>query len=112
MAEITDEYMFQMLGKTKEYSIVLLKPGTKSDHPDLKKILWEHVRINFSLRAQGVLSIVCPVTVEASLSGLGIFNAPIEETKKIMDEDPAIMEGVLDYEVYPCKSFPGDKLPE
>ena len=112
MTDITDEYMYEMLGKTREYCLVLLKPGTKCDHPDLKTIIWEHARRNFSLRAKGVLSIVCPVTVEASLSGIGIFDASIEETKAIMDEDPAIMEGILDYEIYPCKSFPGDKLAE
>src|SRR6185436_18904140 len=99
MTTITDEDMSEMLGKTKEYCIVLLKPGTRSDHPDLKKIIWEHARRNFSLRADGILSIVCPVTVEASVNGIGIFNATIEETKKIMDDDPAIQEGILDYEI-------------
>jgi hypothetical protein len=111
MTSITDEYMLEMLGKTKEYCIVILKPGTKNDHPDLKKIIWEHARRNFSLRADGLLSIVCPVSIEASVTGVGIFNASMEETKKIMDEDPAILEGIMDYEIYPCKSFPGDKLP-
>jgi hypothetical protein len=111
MTEITDEFMYSMFPKTKDYTIVLLKPGNNSDHPDAQKIIWEHGRRNFSLRADGSLSIVCPVTVEATLAGLCIFKTDIEETKKIMDADPAVEAGIFIYEVYPCKSFPGDLLP-
>ena len=49
--------------------------------------------------------------VEADFAGIGIFNAPADEVKKIMDEDPAIKGGVLVYEVLDCQSFPGDCLP-
>ena len=111
MATITDEFMYEMLGKTKEYSIVLLKPGPNHDQPDARKIIWEHGRRNFALRADGLLSIVCPVTVESNLSGLGIFIANVEETKKIMDEDPGVLAGIFIYEIYLCRSFPGDSLP-
>jgi hypothetical protein len=111
MTTITDEYMKEMLTKTKEYCFVLLKPGPKIDHPDVKKIIWEHGRRNFSLRADGLLSIVCPVTAETGVVGLGIFNGSPEETKKIMDGDPAVEAGVFVYEVHPCRSFPGDSLP-
>lgn len=111
MTTITDEYMQQMLTKTKEYCIVLLRPGPKPDQPGVEKIIWEHARRNFSLRADGLLSIVCPVSVESNVNGLGIFNVNIEETKKIMDEDPAVKAGVFVYEVHPCRSFPGDNLP-
>jgi hypothetical protein len=112
MTTITDEYMQQMLTTTKEYCLILLKPGPKVDHPDINKIIWEHGRRNFSLRADGLLSIVCPVTAETGVAGLGIFNASAEETKKIMDGDPAVQAGVFVYEVHPCRSFPGDRLPE
>lgn len=110
MTTITDEYMYEMLPRTKEYCIVLLKPGSKSDQPGVEKIIWEHGRRNFSLRADGLLSVVCPVTVEGALSGLGIFNASIDETKKIMDDDPAVIAGIFLYEIYPCRGFPGDSL--
>ena len=75
MTSITDEYMYEMLGKTKEYCILILKPGPRADTQDIKKIIWEHGRRNFALRADGLLSIVCPVTVEGNVNGLGIFNA-------------------------------------
>jgi hypothetical protein len=47
---------------------------------------------------------------EGDLSGLCIFNTGIDETKKIMDGDPAVAAGVFVYETYPCRSFPGDSL--
>jgi len=112
MTTITDEYMQQMLTRTKEYCFILLKPGPTADHPDIKKIIWEHGRRNFALRADGLLSIVCPVTAETGVNGLGIFNASIEETQKILDGDPAVQAGVFVYEIHPCRSFPGDSLPE
>jgi hypothetical protein len=111
MTTITDEYMYAMLPKAKEYCIVLLKPGPNANAPDVKKIIWEHGRRNFALRADGFLSIVCPVTVESSLNGIGIFNTSVEETKKIMDEDPGVQASVFVYEIHPCRSFPGDSLP-
>ena len=112
MTAVTDEYMQQMLAKTKEYHIVLLKPGPGAEgHPDIKKLIWEHGRRNFSLRADGVLSIVCPITAETGVSGIGIFNASAEETKHIMDGDPAVKAGIFVYEIHPCRSFPGDSLP-
>ena len=111
MTTITDEYMYEMLPKAKEYCIVLLKPGPNLNQPDIQKIIWEHGRRNFALRADGQLSIVCPVSVEGDLNGLAIFNTSVAETKAIMDGDPAVQVGIFIYEVYPCRSFPGDKLP-
>ncbi|HEX5653308.1 MAG TPA: hypothetical protein VFX58_09550 [Chitinophagaceae bacterium] len=112
MTTITDEYMYEMLPRSREYSIVLLKPGPKTDQPDLQQIIWEHGRRNFALRAEGVLSIVCPVTEETGLSGLCIFNAGPEESNKYMEEDPAVQAGIFVFEIHPCRGFPGDNLPE
>jgi hypothetical protein len=56
MATITDEFMQQMISKTKTYSIVILKAGPNRNLPGVEKIIWEHGRRNFSLRKDGVLS--------------------------------------------------------
>jgi hypothetical protein len=42
---------------------------------------------------------------------MGIFTTAVDETKKIMDEDPAVKEGIFIYEVHQCRSFPGSALP-
>jgi hypothetical protein len=111
MTTIADEFMREMIAKTKGYCVVILKAGPNRNMPGVEKIVWEHARRNFALRADGVLSIVCPVADGSDVSGIGIFNADAEEVKKIMDEDPGVKEGVFVYEVHPCRSFPGDCLP-
>ena len=109
---ITDEFMRQMRSTTRQYCIVILKPGPKINEAGVETIIWEHGRRNFALRADGVLSIVCPISDGSNVAGVGIFNANVEEVKKIMDEDPAVQAGVLVYEMYVCRSFPGDSLPK
>jgi hypothetical protein len=111
MATITDEFMRQMLTKTGNYSIVILKAGPHKNDEGAEKIIWEHGRRNFELRADGVLPIVCPVSDGSDVSGIGIFNAPIEEVKKIMDEDPGVKAGIFVYEIHACRSFPDACLP-
>ncbi|HEX4203740.1 MAG TPA: hypothetical protein VHZ51_06010 [Ktedonobacteraceae bacterium] len=112
MTTITDEFMRQMLSTTREYCIAIVRPGPHKYEDGADKIIWEHGRRNFALRAEGLLSIVCPVADDSNLAGVGIFNATVEEVKKIMEEDPAVKAGVLVYEVHPCRSFPGDSLPK
>jgi len=112
MTDITDEFMRQMISRTKNYCIVILKAGPNRSKDGVEKIIWEHGRRNFALRDEGLLSIVCPVSDGSDLSGIGIFNATIDEAKRIMDEDPGVKEGVFVYEIHACRSFPGDCLPE
>jgi hypothetical protein len=108
---VTDEFMQEMISKSRNYSIVILRHTPKRNEPGADKIIWEHGRRNFTLRDNGLLPIVCPVTDGSDLSGVGIFNAGIEETRKIMDEDPGVKTGVFIYEVHTCRSFPGSCLP-
>lgn len=112
MTTITDEFMHQMMSTTRSYSLVILKPGPNKYKDGAEKIIWEHGRRNFVLRAEGVLSIVCPVPSGSNVAGIGIFNADVEEVRKIMDEDPAVKAEVLLYEIHECRSFPGDSLPK
>ncbi|HLY69123.1 MAG TPA: hypothetical protein VKR53_05305 [Puia sp.] len=110
MTDITDEYMMSMMSKTSSYCIIILKAGPKIHSPGADKIIWEHGRRNFALRADGILNIVCPVRDGGDTCGIGIFNASVEQTKKIMDEDPGVQGGLFTYEVHACRSFPGDRL--
>ena len=108
---VTDEFMRSMLALSKEYCLMILRTGPKWDQPARDKIIWEHGRRNFQLRASGVLSIVCPVIDGGAIKGIGIFRTSLEETKRIMDEDPGVQAGLFVHEVHPCRGFPGDFLP-
>ena len=110
MTAITDEFMKQMMATTKNYTAVIIKRGPTYKMPEVYPIIWEHARNNFRLREEGLLSIVCPIREDEVMAGIGIFNADVEKTKELMEEDPAIKAGILLYEVYPTRSFPGDSL--
>lgn len=109
---ITDDDMRQRISMTKEYCILILKAGPNKNQAGAEKIIWEHGRRNFVLRADGVMPIVLPVADGSDVSGIGIFDANVEQVRAIMDEDPAVKAGVFVYELHPCRGFPGDSLPK
>jgi hypothetical protein len=111
MPEISDDDMRRMLQTARAYTLVLLKAGPKRTSEEAGPIVWEHARRNFSLRADGRLAIVCPVNDDSEWSGIGIFDAGVDEVVEIMDGDPGVQAGVFTYEVHPVRSFPGDRLP-
>lgn len=102
--------MQQMLAQTKGYTLVLLKSVQHVQKENLQQLIWEHGRRNFQLRAEGLLNIVAPVTQETDLAGVCIFNADAAKVEEIMNEDPAVKEGVFTFKILPVMSFPGDSL--
>jgi len=110
VADITDDYMREMLPQSKAYTIVLLKATAARGEPGADAVIWEHARRNFELRADGVLAIVCRVTDDSEWAGVGIFDASAEEATRIMNDDPGVKAGIFTYEVHPVRSFPGDRL--
>jgi uncharacterized protein YciI len=108
--EITDEYMAEQLGRSRVYSLVLLRPGEAYTMDGRDELVWEHGRRNFELRAEGVLSIVGPVPEEGDLCGVGIFATSADEARRLMADDPAVQAGIFAVEVHGFRSFPGDAL--
>jgi hypothetical protein len=111
MSEISDDYMRHALTTTRAYTSMLLFAGPEYHAEAARSIIWEHGRRNFALRAEGKLAIVCPVTDDTNLCGIGIFTTDAEETDRIMRDDPGVLAGVFTYQIHPCRSFPGDHLP-
>jgi hypothetical protein len=108
---ISDEDMRAMLPTAKTYCLVILRTGPQKTMPRVEKIIWEHGRRNFALRAHGVLAIVCPVVDGSDQNGIYVFNASIEEVRKLMEEDPGVKAGAFTYELHACRGFPGQCLP-
>ena len=82
MQIITDEYMREILPTARSYTLVILKVTPKRREPGVEKVIWEHGRRNFALRAKGVMPIVCPVNDGGDVAGIGIFTAGLEEDQK------------------------------
>jgi hypothetical protein len=107
----SDDQMRALLPTTRPYTAVILKAGPNRHMDGVEGIVWEHGRRNFGLRADGQLSIVCPVNDGSDVTGIGIFDLGVAETAAIMDGDPGVRAGVFTYELHACRSFPGDALP-
>jgi hypothetical protein len=111
METITDDYMREMLQKTKAYTVLILKKGANYGTEGSEAIVWEHGRRNFTLREDGRLAIVCPVNDGSDVTGVGIFDLTVEETRAVMEEDPGVQAGLFEYEVHASRGFPGSVLP-
>jgi hypothetical protein len=111
MTIITDEFMRQMQGKAKEYCVCIVKTTPKRGQTGANRFVTEHNRREFALRFDGPLSILCQVSDGSGVVSVSIFNASVDEVKKIMDEDPAVKEGIFAYELHACRSYAGDLLP-
>jgi hypothetical protein len=109
---ITDAHMKEMLALTRTYCVCILRGSPDMTVPSIASIVWEHGRRNFALRADGVLSIVCPISDGSGVSGVAVFNASVDEVKRIMDDDPGVKAGIFTYELHSCRSFPGSSLPK
>ncbi len=107
---ITDEYMREMLAKTVSFTVVVLHKTPKRGEPGADGVVWEHGRRNFELRRDGKLLIVCPVSDGTDVSGFSIFSTGLDETKRIMEADPAVRAGIFTVEMHATRSFPGDSL--
>lgn len=107
---ITDEYMLKMRATVKNYALIILHKTDKFKRPEVDKIIWEHGKRNYQLRADGIMSIVCPISDDSDVSGICILNTSLEEAKKIYEEDPGVKAGIFTFEAHTCRSFPGDAL--
>lgn len=114
--QITDEHMREMLGKSRVFTVVLLTMTDKYDlnaapESEQRKTIWNHGRRNFELRASGKMSLVGPL-MKPPFAGMAVFTVSPEETREIMDGDPAVQAGLFHVEIIPWRSFPGDALTE
>jgi hypothetical protein len=111
LPDVTDEAMRAGLAESREYSVVILRDGPRADHPDRDRLVWEHGRRNFRLRAAGFLAVVLPVRDESDVDGIGVFDLGVDDTRAVLEADPAVQAGVFRFEVHPGRGFPGDRLP-
>jgi hypothetical protein len=107
---VSDDDMRAGMATTKPYTAVVLTAGPAYGTDDAGPVVWEHGRRNFGLRADGVLNIVCPVTDDSDVCGIGILDTDVETARAIMNEDPGVQAGVFTFAVHPVRSFPGDRL--
>lgn len=107
---VTDEQIQTLAATAKPYSLALLQWGLERTRDGADAIELEHQRRMVSLRAEGVIAILCPVA-SGTVAGVAIMTVPAEEAAEIMAEDPCVRAGMMRSEIHPCHGFPGDALP-
>jgi hypothetical protein len=111
MKTFTDDEMNERLPAAKPYSVVILKAGPNSRDDKSSAIAWEHIRRTLGLRDDGVVAVMLLVTDASEIYGIRVFDATVEDTTALMNDDPGVAAGVFAFEVHPCRGFPGDTLP-
>jgi hypothetical protein len=108
-ATVTDEQVRQLAARARPYSLALLWWGPERYQDGADATEREHQRRMVSLRAAGVISILCPVGSD-TLAGVAVMDVPPEEASEILDGDPCVQAGMMRHDVFPCHGFPGDAL--
>jgi hypothetical protein len=107
---VTDEQIQALAATAKPFSLALLHWGPERTMDGAEAIELEHQRRMVSLRAEGVIAILCPVASDA-VAGVAIMTVPAEEATEIMAGDPCVRAGMMRCVVHSCFGFPGDALP-
>ena len=110
MSTVTDEQIQQLAATAKPFSVVLLSWTAERHMDGADATELEHQRRVVSLRADGMIAILCPVVSE-TLAGVIIMTVSPEEARVVMDDDPRVQAGMMTCEVYSAAGFPGDALP-
>jgi hypothetical protein len=116
LPEVTEQDLYASRATFRPYTVIILKagpryspPGPDRD-PEVGAIILRHGRRNASLRLAGLLRVVCPVADGSDVAGVGVFDATPEDVDLIYSRDPAVMAGVLTYEIHPTSTFPDSCL--
>jgi hypothetical protein len=107
---ITDEQVRALAATAVPYSLLLLWWGDDRFQDGADAIEAAHQRRMVSLRADGVITILCPVASD-TLAGMAILDVAPEQARELMADDPCVRAGMMRFDVHPCYSFSGDSLP-
>jgi uncharacterized protein YciI len=107
---VTDEQIHELASTARSFTMVHLRWSSERFQDGAESIELEHQRRMVSLRAEGVIAILCPVLSD-SVAGVAIMTEPLERAREIMEADPCVQAGMMTCEVLPCLGFPGDSLP-
>lgn len=109
LSNVTDEQIQDLAATARPFSLAQLRWGPDRHQEGAEAIEREHQRRMVSLRADGVIAILCPVLSD-TVAGVAILTEPLERAREIMADDPCVRAGMMTCEVLPCLGFPGDAI--
>jgi uncharacterized protein len=91
--------------KLDAYTVVFLR--RPSDAPqlsdkELDELQREHIAFNARMREEGHAVLTGPLSgqPDQSLRGINVFRTSVEETRRLMDQDPSVQAGRLAVDVF------------
>jgi hypothetical protein len=109
-AEVSDQQIRELAATAEQFSIAILEWGPNRGMAGADAIELEHQRRMVSLRADGVIAVLCPVGSD-QVCGVAVMTAPLDAARDLMADDPCVQSGMMTCQVYPCHGFPGDAIP-
>ncbi len=107
---VTDEQIQQLAATARPYSVAQLRWAPDRHQEGADAIEFEHQRRMVSLRAEGVIAVLCPVLSD-TVAGIAVLTLSADEAGELMAADPCVQAGMMTVEVLPCLGFPGDTIP-
>ena len=107
---ITDQQIQEVAATARPFALVQLRWTESRHQAGSEAIELEHQRRMVSLRADGVIAVLCPVLSD-TVAGVAILTETPEKAEELMLDDPCVRAGMMTLEVLPCVGFPGDALP-
>ena len=110
---ITPDFVKQEVAKGKPFTIGFLNagPNYNMQGEERQKLHMAHLMHLFTLKQQGKVLLVGPVSDNPVTKGIVIYSTPDkEEAEKCMDADPAVIAGIFVYEIFGWFGIPGDGI--
>jgi hypothetical protein len=76
----------------------------------LTDLILEHAKRNYALYLAGLMRVVCPIGDGSGTTGVGIFDADLDEADRIMRQDPGVQAGLFTCELHATQTFPESTL--
>jgi uncharacterized protein YciI len=103
----------QAITSGKRYTLLFYRKGPTrgADDADDQRIQIGHLKHMFEMRKKGLLILNGPLVDDDDIRGIGIFaTEDIEEVRRLIAADPAVVAGRLTFDVHPWFGLPGDGL--
>jgi uncharacterized protein YciI len=89
----------------EQYALVLIKRGDKwnPSAPEFRDVMKQHHALVIQMTEQGKLAVAAPFALDAQgeLRGVSIFRVGVEETARLLQDDPATKAGLVKTEIHP-----------
>ena len=114
---ISDEEFAAIRARARTSTVCILTAGPNFTAPDPARnpesfsLVMLHGRRNAALHVAGLLPVVCPITDGSCVTGVGIFDLGIDDTRRVMDADPGVRAGMFTYELHACRSIQAHPAP-